>query len=280
MKKFHPAFSVFAIVLLVAGYGLVFVLYLLAIIIHEFAHAIVAKKLGYKLNAIYLMPYGASLTYQDIFCGMDELYIAIAGPIASLLVGFITVAFWWIFPSSYAFTQTFALCNFALAIFNFLPAFPLDGGRVLINLLAEKMPRKKALKIAMIFNYVFVGMFFVLFVISCFGKVNFNFLIIGLFLIFGVFEGFFQAKYFPIYQFDKQKMLDKGVSTKLISMSCHVPLYKVAKKFALHKYNVFVFVFPNGKTKVLTEDALKNIFEKYAMTKSIFDVYGLQMQFD
>lgn len=271
MKKFHPAFTVFAVILLVAGYGLLVVLYLAAIIIHEFAHAMVAKKLGYKLDSFYLMPYGACLSYQDIFSGYDELHIAIAGPIASLLVGFVTVAFWWLFPTTYLFTQTFAMCNFALALFNFLPAFPLDGGRVLINVFSEYMSRKKALKIAIIFNYVLVGLFVLLFVVSCFQTINFNFLIIALFLAFGVFDGFFQAKYLPLFQTNKNKMLAKGVAVKWVSMSCHTPLYRVAKLFALHKYNMFVFIFPDGKAKILSEDALKLLFETQPMTSTVGD---------
>ena len=153
MKKLHPAFFVFSVILLVCGYGLFFLTYLLAIVIHELGHGLIAKKLGYKLKNFYLMPYGACLSYEDTFVENDELKIAIAGPIISLLIGFFTVAVWWIFPFTYQYTADFALANFAIAIFNFLPAFPLDGSRIFINLLTEKITRKKALKLTVIFNY-------------------------------------------------------------------------------------------------------------------------------
>lgn len=274
LKKLHPAFLVFSIIILCFGYGLFFLLYLFAIVIHEFAHAIVARRLGYKMQNFYLMPYGACLQYQDIFAENDELKIAIAGPIASLLTGFITVAIWWIFPETYNFTENFAIANFALAIFNFLPAFPLDGGRVLINILSESMPRKKGLKIAIIFNYIFTGIFLILFIISIFVKTNFNFLIIAIFLFLGVFDGIFQGKYQPIYIQDKTKMLSKGVNTKIITISCHTPLYKVCKKFAINKYNIFLILQDNGQVRLLTENMLKMLFENYDLQLTFHDIYS------
>lgn len=274
IKKFHPAFLVFSIVILICGYGLFFLLYLCAIIIHESAHALVAKRLGYKLENFYLMPYGACLQYQDIFAENDELKIALAGPVASLIAGFITVAVWWIFPETYNFTENFAIANFALAIFNFLPAFPLDGGRVLINLLSEKMPRKKGLKIAIIFNYIFSGMFLILFITSIFIKINFNFLIIAIFLFLGIFDGIFQGRYQPVYNQNKQKMLQRGVDTKVITISCHTPLYKACKKFALNKYNIFLILQDNGQVRLLSENMLKMLFENYDLHLTFYDIYS------
>ena len=53
----HPFFILFFLWFLLTGKLLVFVLYSLAVIIHEFGHHIVAKKLGYKLDRFYLSPY-------------------------------------------------------------------------------------------------------------------------------------------------------------------------------------------------------------------------------
>lgn len=275
MKKFHPAFLILSIILLIFGYGLFFVFFLLALLLHEFAHAVVARKLGYKLSGFYLMPYGACLSYQDIFKENDELKIAIAGPLMSLLVGTITVAIWWIFPQTYLFTHTFAICNFALAIFNFLPAFPLDGGRVLINVLSEVMPRKKALKIAIIFNYVFSGLFLLFFLISIFFKINFNFLLIGIFLFVGIFDGYFQAKYLPCLSINKQKMLEKGIVSQILTFSSHVPIFKAIKKFASHKYNFILVLFDDGSVKFLSEDNFRLICERFDSKLSFCDIYKI-----
>ncbi|MGI5841723.1 MAG: site-2 protease family protein [Christensenellales bacterium] len=209
MKKFHPALIIFTILLLVFGLGKIVVAYLFALVVHEFAHAIVAYKLGYKLKNFFLLPYGACLSYQDIFFDDDEIKIASAGPVASFLTGMITIAIWWIFPLSYALTYEFAIANFALCVFNLLPAFPLDGARVFICLISNHMQKKKAFKITLIFNYVLSALFLVVFIISCFYAVNFNFLYICLFLIIGSFDGILQGKYFPIYKLDKQKNLQK-----------------------------------------------------------------------
>ncbi len=263
MKKIHPAFFVFAVILLIFGYGLIFLVYLIAVIFHEFGHAIVASKLGYKLKNFYLMPYGACLSYEDFgFLESDEILIAIAGPLINVILGVIGISLWWIFPSSYLYTQNFVTINFVLAIFNFLPAFPLDGGRVLLATMSKNMPRNKAIKITLCFNYVFCIMFLILFFVSIFTLINFNFLIVALFLFISVFGGKFHGKYEHVYSFDKMKFLEKVIPSKIFALSSSTPLYKIHRKISRTKYSVFLIVSTSGKVKMISENAIKKLLEK------------------
>lgn len=274
MKKFHPAFLVFSLVLLFCGYGIFFLTYLIAIILHELGHSLVAKKLGYKLKNFYLMPYGACLSYDDTFVENDELKIAIAGPITSLLVGFLCISLWWIFPVTYNYTENFVLANFAIAVFNFLPAFPLDGSRVLINLLTEKITRKKALKITVIFNYALSLLFVLLFIISIFSYVNFSFIIIALFLFLGIFDASFQGKYLPYYCFDKKKNIYKGINTNVVTMSSASQIFLARRKLSLNKYNIFYIVYRHGQSKMIGEDTLKLLLENYDLKMTFEDIFS------
>jgi stage IV sporulation protein FB len=273
MKKLHPAFFVFIVIILFLGRARLLLIYFFALILHECAHALVASRLGYRLKNLYLMPYGACLMYQDIFFEDDELKIAVAGPIASLGFALLTMALWWIYPAIYSVTYEFVVANFALAFFNLLPAFPLDGARIFINIVSEKIERKKAFKLTTIFNYVFCAIFLFAFVISFFTKVNFNFLLIALFLFIGVFDGYFQAKYFNIYQVDKSRFLKRGVSAKTLAFSSNSTLLSVLKKISSYRYTVFVIVFENGKTRFFSEDYLKTIFNKFNLNLTFNDIY-------
>lgn len=93
--------------------------WLVAMIIHEFAHYLALRSTGVSVSNIELGTSGARMDTQGL-CGWRESVCAAAGPIGSLLL----CAFSSAFPSV-------ALCGFIHGIFNLLPLFPLDGGRIL-----------------------------------------------------------------------------------------------------------------------------------------------------
>lgn len=247
--------------------------FLLTLAIHEFAHAFVARKLGYKLKNLSLMPYGACLMYQDIFTNDDEFYIAIAGPFINFLMAVLAIAFWWIAPVTFFITYDFVVFNFALGVFNLLPAFPLDGARILMSLLQKKMPRKNAFSITVIFNYIFFAIFCLGFIVSIFNAINFNFLLIAIFLILGVIDSSFQAKYMKAYNFDKTKYLNKGIKGSSLVFSSNIKLNQMLKKVALNKYTIFAIVFPGGQIRFLSEDYLKHICENFNHNLTFNDIY-------
>ena len=111
---------------------------------HECAHAFAAAKLGYKLNKIVLMPFGAVIDGDLSGISLkDELYVALCGPFCNLLTAGFFVAWWWIAPTVYAFTDTACYLSLTIALVNLLPAYPLDGGRVLKCLLTRAFMKKQ-----------------------------------------------------------------------------------------------------------------------------------------
>ncbi|MFB6233707.1 MAG: site-2 protease family protein [Haloarculaceae archaeon] len=127
------------------------------VVLHELGHSVVAMRFGFPIESITLWLFGGIARLEEMpEDWKQELYIAVAGPVVSVLVGVgCYVAFLAVPPAHslgldaarFVFGYL-ALMNVALAGFNMLPGFPMDGGRVLRALLARTRPYARATKIA------------------------------------------------------------------------------------------------------------------------------------
>jgi Zn-dependent protease/CBS domain-containing protein len=122
------------------------------VLLHEFGHSLVAMRYGYEIESITLWLFGGVARFTEIpEDWRQEFTIAVAGPIVSVLVGVVSyVAFLAVSGSdALQFVLGYlAVTNVALAVFNMLPGFPMDGGRVLRALLARTRPHAQATQIA------------------------------------------------------------------------------------------------------------------------------------
>lgn len=126
------------------GLGVVLVLAIFAtIVIHELAHALVARKFGVSTRDIMLLPVGGIASVEHMpERPLHELLVALAGPAVNFIIAAILL------PFHGPFVERFAFINVALAVFNLIPAFPMDGGRALRALLAMKLGPERATDIA------------------------------------------------------------------------------------------------------------------------------------
>jgi len=115
------------------------------VLVHEFAHAVMARKLKVPVADVELLPFGGVTRMGgDMPVNpRQEIYIAVAGPAANLGLFLAGAAL-----SNYGFRDDnlsfFLQCNILIAAFNVLPALPLDGGRVYRAFLAKRVGIKKA----------------------------------------------------------------------------------------------------------------------------------------
>ncbi len=134
-----------SLILLLYGYYLFFIIILLlfaCVFIHELAHSITAIRNDIKVSEIDLnIIGGASIIDITKVKPSTELRIALSGPIASIFIGGIFGMLSTLFTSggviSYIFQLMFEI-NILLGVFNIIPAFPLDGGRILKSYLQKK----------------------------------------------------------------------------------------------------------------------------------------------
>jgi Zn-dependent protease/CBS domain-containing protein len=131
------------------------VLLFASVLVHEIAHSYVAKQNGLKIAAITLFLFGGiSSMEEEPKNPRVEWRMALAGPLTSIIIGVLLGAAYIFVPGLGSITAIgtlvllLAYMNIVLGIFNLLPGFPMDGGRVLRALLAEHMPYLKATRIA------------------------------------------------------------------------------------------------------------------------------------
>lgn len=150
-----------------AAFGVVVTLLLfICVVIHELSHSLAATQMGFPVGNIVLMPLGGVAQMERIpERPVQEFLMAVVGPLSNVVIaGVLIVAsfllrvdvgrgLWKMLtvPTSLGWRDTLPyliFTNLGLAVFNLIPAFPMDGGRVLRALLATVMPHARATALA------------------------------------------------------------------------------------------------------------------------------------
>lgn len=149
VSGFLAALSLLALLTLVFG----------SVLLHEFGHITVARLLGIHTPEVILLPIGGLAKLERIPTNpQHELAISIAGPAVNFILfgGLVILLGGWpdwdaisrLGEGDIDLLQQLAVFNLVIGVFNLLPAFPMDGGRIFRALLAFVQPRQKATRIA------------------------------------------------------------------------------------------------------------------------------------
>lgn len=124
-----------------------FTLLSFSILFHEYSHIWIAKKCGLTCKEVIYFGLGAGAMMENLGEPKTELKVALAGPVSSLVLAlvFLPLAIWK--PTVIAFVYMVSM-NVVLAVFNALPIYPMDGGRVFYAILTFFMKKMTALKVA------------------------------------------------------------------------------------------------------------------------------------
>lgn len=141
--ELHWLFIILIMIFLVwnVAFGIIWIILFGCVLIHELSHSVTALRNNVKVSRIVLLPIGGASMIDDINVNPSvEFNIAIAGPAMSFLLGGIFGVMVLFMPPGFPtfFVQFLFLINILLGVFNIIPAFPMDGGRVLRSWLQKK----------------------------------------------------------------------------------------------------------------------------------------------
>jgi Zn-dependent protease/CBS domain-containing protein len=131
----------------------------LCVLLHEFGHALAARRYGVKTADITLLPIGGIARMERLPQKPgQEMVVALAGPLVNIVIAALLAAilalrgrldpYFWRHLDSLGLVSLLLYTNVIMCLFNLIPAFPLDGGRVLRALLATRMDYAKATHVA------------------------------------------------------------------------------------------------------------------------------------
>lgn len=278
--RFSVSFFLFAAFLLIAGDRLTFLVYILSVILHEYSHNLAGGFFHCKFSEVKLFAFGA-VTYGDVevLKPGEEVIVSLAGPLFNALLALLFTAMWWIVPATYLFTDTVVFANLSLALFNLLPVYPLDGGRILTCLLKQRFGYRRALRFVMALGFAFSAALFGLFVWSAFGELNLTLGVCALMLLWASLSergegGLKRLKNLTI----DAAALRKGLGVRTLALSDEMTLLEVLRRLNPDYFYELKFYGGRRLTRSMDQFALMELTERFDLGTRVRDLPQKSLQ--
>lgn len=268
--KISYFFLIFIVISLFSPYAKEFYALILALTVHELSHIIAVNTLMLRVNEIIFLPIGGKIKLEKIknISYQEEVILSIAGPFGN----FICFLFFFALKEKLLlwgeFFNLFASKQISIALFNLLPAYPLDGGRIFLMWLFQNINFEKSINIAVILSII-ISLFFIIFGVILFFYRIFSpfYFVFGIFLLFEAIKVKKEMPFRIIFDFFniKTKINTIGFSkAKCVAVLEDFPLKDVIKIADPKNYIIFVVIDNQGKIKkFLTESEIfDNIIKK------------------
>lgn len=268
MEKLSKWLAPQLLIIFIVGLKFKILLGFFFIILHEICHYLVAVKVGARVENFKVHPLGASLEISDYdeLNANEEMLICLAGPFFNI----ITCLIFYILYKEFN-LEIFHNCfevNLVLGTFNLIPAYPLDGVKILRAILSKYYLYKKAYNITIYISYV-VGIFFVIifFLMAFIHKINISILISAIFIGYITYKEKERVMYIIMLDIVKKKkrfVSKKYLDNKVVSIHYNQGLINVLGLVDKNKFNIFYVLDDELKLIfILREDELLEAVKSY-----------------
>ena len=257
------------------------ILAFISILAHEGMHILVAKRKGCKFNDIQVHIYGTSAQFANIdeLNKKEKLQIYLSGPFANFII---ICIFWCIgFASNNILIDKMININISLLFFNLLPAYPLDGARVLEILLSQKILYRRANDIISKISYTLGVILLVIFIIvfAYSGVINVSILIASIAICLITRSEEKSAMYIlmgNIFVKRNKLLRNKYIENKSISVYYKQGLANVMSMVDKNRFNIFYVLDDDLKVVfIMNEDELIEALKLYGNI-TLEEYFGLR----
>lgn len=249
MIKVSNYFIPYVILLILLGFRGQLLVAFAIVLFHEMVHYIAARHYGFSGFDIEILPLGAVLKLKELDEAntKEDIIISISGPIANLMFAAFFYYMWTRLRTNYMYMLYTG--NLIIGLFNLIPAFPLDGGRIIRGIISYKTYFKEANKIT-VYISVTIGIFFMFFYFYMFvrGINNINIGLIALFIIISSLKEKERIVYIIMGDIIKKKIkfINRGyIENRSISLYYKKDLLSALSMVDKNKYNIFTILDDN-----------------------------------
>lgn len=267
MIKLNKFFFPYIILLIIIGFNGTLAISFFVVILHELVHYLTAVAFGYSGFDLRILPIGAVLKLNDLdeATPKQDMIISISGPMFNLILASALLIINKNIPNHSLIY--FIESNLALGLFNLIPAFPLDGGRILRDCLSMKTFYKRANELTIKFSILVGFLMIVFFIFLCIFKIfDYNIGIIGIFVVVSSYKEKERIVYIIMGDIIKKRskfLKNKYIENKSVSIYYKGDLISVLSLCDKNKYNIFTVL--DEELKVLDiiyeEDVVKALKE-------------------
>ncbi|MGG7142289.1 site-2 protease family protein [Clostridium nigeriense] len=257
------------LILLVCSYNRMFIFAFIWVFLHELTHILIALKYGCKFYNISFHIFGLNAELSDINILKDKEKIIIYLSGASFNIVMAVLFYILSFKYNNSFIETSINLNIGLAIFNLLPAYPLDGSRILEIILSKKILFKRAQKIISIISFIIAGLFIVIgaYIYIFLHSLNFSMIIGAIIIIYITRMEEHTSMYITMGNIVKKRkklLKDRYIENKSISVYYKQGLVNVLALVDRNKFNTFYILDDDMKLiHILHEDELIEALKIY-----------------
>jgi len=269
--RIHPILIIFIFISFFTGSFFHLLVILTLVFIHELGHFIAAKFYKWKISHIKLWVFGGVLVTEEYSHKplREQLIVTLSGPFQHIILYFIIFLCSYYNIFSVSLIDLLLTYNTMILLFNFIPIWPLDGGRVLFILFCARFPYRKAFTRTIITSII-CALVLLLFQLIFYSFTLSAILIMLYLIVENVSE--WKQRYFVFIRFLFQKYYgDNNVDGKhFFTVSENTKLIDVLSLFKLEKLNVITVQHNKGKLLQITEkDCLNYFFSKSKSQEAI-----------